>query len=67
GRAKKLGDETKGKGESDLAVDYYHIAGLNNEAHDLQKHAEAQQRKDEGKRQQKFKKDQDSLEKELGM
>lgn len=67
GRAKKLGDEAKGKGESDLAVDYYHIAGLNNEAHDLQKHAEAQQRKDEGKRQQKFKKDQDSLEKELGM
>lgn len=67
GRAKKLGDEAKSKGESELAVDYYHIAGLNNEAHDLQKHAEAQQRKDEGKRQQKFKKDQDNLEKELGM
>jgi hypothetical protein len=67
GRAKKLGDEAKGKGESELAVDYYQIAGLSNEARDLQKRTEAQQRKDEGKRQQQFKKDQGNLEKELGM
>ncbi len=65
-KAKKLGDAAKAKGENEAAVDYYQVAGLGNEARDLQKRTESQQRKDEGKRQQQFKKDQDNLEKELG-
>ncbi len=66
-KAKKLGDEAARKGEGEVAAEYYLIAGLKNEARDLQKRTEAKQRQDEGQRQQQFKKDQDKLEKELGL
>ena len=66
-KARKLGDEAKGKGEGESAAEYYQIAGMQAQAHDVQKRTEAKQREDEGKRQKQFKKDQDSLEKELGM
>lgn len=66
-KAKKLGDEAKGRGEGEVAAEYYQIAGLKDLASDLQKRTETKQREDEGKRQKKFKKDQDNLEKELGM
>mgnify|MGYP001568738196 CR=1 FL=1 len=66
-KAKALGDEQARKGEGEVAADYYEIAGLKGEAQDIRKRTSAQQRQDEGKRQQQFKKDQDKLEKELGL
>jgi hypothetical protein len=66
-KAKKLGDEAARKGEGEVAVEYYQIAGLKNEARDLQKRTETKQRQDEGQRQKQFKSDQDKLEKELGL
>lgn len=67
GKAKKLGDEAKGRGENHLAVDYYMIAGSSEQAQKLRKATEAQENKDESKRQKQFKKDQDKLEDELGL
>ena len=66
-KANALGDEQARKGEGEVAADYYEIAGLKGEAQDIRKRTSAQQRQDEGKRQQQFKKDQDKLEKELGL
>ena len=67
GKAKKLGDEAKGKGEGEVAVEFYQLAGLNEQADDLRKSTKTKRQADEGNRKQKFKKDQDGLEKELGM
>jgi hypothetical protein len=66
-KAKTLGDEQARKGEGEVAADYYEIAGLEAEAQNLRKRTQARERQDEGKRQQQFKKDQDKLEKELGL
>ncbi len=66
-KAKTLGDEHARQGDGEVAADYYEIAGLKAEAQDIRKRTSAQQRQDEGKRQQQFKKDQDKLEKELGL
>lgn len=66
-RARRFGDEAKSKGENEKAVTYYEVAGLNDQARTLQKTTEAKQRADEGRRQQQFKKDQDQLEKDLGL
>lgn len=66
-KAKKLGDGAKQHGENEAAAEYYQIAGLNKESVELQKRTEAQHKQDEGNRQKQFKKDQDNLEKELGM
>jgi len=66
-KAKKLGDEAKSKGDGEAAVEYYKIAGLSDQARELEKSAKTKRREDEGSRKQKFKKDQDSMEKELGL
>lgn len=66
-KAKKLGDEAKGKGDGEVAAEYYQIAGLNEQATDFRKKTKTKQHEDEGKRQKTFKKDQDNLEKELGL
>lgn len=66
-KAKKLGDEAKGKGDGEVAAEYYQIAGLNEQATELRKNTQTKRREDEGKRQKTFKKDQDELEKELGL
>jgi hypothetical protein len=65
-KARKLGDEHASKGESKLAVDFYRIAGDSAKAAGLEKKSEAEKEKAESTRQGKFKKDQKSLEKELG-
>lgn len=66
-KAKRLGDEAARKGEGEVAAEYYQIAGLKNEARELEKRTESRRREDEGQRQKQFKSDQDKLEKELGM
>ncbi|MDH4134066.1 MAG: hypothetical protein OEV31_04705 [Gammaproteobacteria bacterium] len=66
-KAKKLGDDAARKGEGEIAAEYYQIAGLQNEAREIEKRTETRRRQDEGQRQKKFKSDQDKLEKELGL
>jgi hypothetical protein len=66
-KAKKLGDEAKSKGENEVAVEFYQLAGLSEQAKDLQKSTKTKRREEEGNRKQKFKKDQANMEKEFGM
>jgi hypothetical protein len=66
-KARGLGDAHAKKGEKKLAADYYTIAGLDSKAEKLAESHEAEKEKAEVKRQDKFKKDQKSLEKELGL
>jgi hypothetical protein len=66
-KARKLGDEHARKGENKLAVEFYELAGDSAKAEGLAKKSEAESAKAEGKRQDKFKQDQKSLEKELGL
>ncbi len=66
-KARQLADSHARKGESEVAADYYRIAGLGAEAEKVQKQGEAKQQKAERERQQQFKKDQDALEKALGL
>jgi hypothetical protein len=66
-KARKLGDAHAGKGEYKLAVEFYNIAGDHARAAALEKKSEAEKQKAESARQDKFKKDQQSLEKELGL
>jgi hypothetical protein len=66
-KARKLGDEHAGKGENKLAVEFYQIAGDSSRAVALEKKSETEKKKTESARQDKFKKDQQSLEKELGL
>lgn len=65
-KARRLGDAHLKKGEKKLAADYYNLAGLGDKAFKLEEAHEAEKEKTETKRQQKFKQDQKSLEKELG-
>jgi len=65
-KARKLGDAHLQKGEKMIASDYYAIAGLGDKASQLLESHEAEKAKAESQRQDQFKKDQDSLEKELG-
>jgi hypothetical protein len=65
-KARKLGDEHVSKGENKLAVEFYRIAGDSAKAASLEKKSEAEKEKAESTRQDKFKKDQKALEKELG-
>ena len=65
-KARGLGDAHLRKGEKKIAADYYHLAGLDDKASQLEEANEAEKEKTEAKRQDKFKKDQKSLEKELG-
>lgn len=66
-KARKLGDEHARKGENRLAVEFYSLAGDDAKAAALEKKSEAEKQKTESVRQDKFKKDQQSLEKELGL
>jgi len=65
-KARRLGDAHLKKGEKKIAADYYNLAGLGDKAAKLEESHEAEKEKAEVKRQDKFKKDQKSLEKELG-
>jgi len=67
GKAKKLGDEAKGKGEGEVAAEFYQLAGLSEQASSLRESTKTKRREEEGNRKQKFKKDQASMEKEFGM
>lgn len=62
-RARKLGDDAARKGDHGLAARFYAISGDSTKL----KAVEKQQEKAEAKRQQQFKQDQKSLEKELGL
>lgn len=66
-KARKLGDAHASKGENKLAVEFYNLAGDDSRAAALEKKSEAEKQKSESTRQDKFKKDQQSLEKELGL
>ncbi|MDH3563133.1 MAG: hypothetical protein OEN49_07025 [Gammaproteobacteria bacterium] len=66
-KARRLGDAHLKKGEKKIAADYYNLAGLGDKAAKLEESHEAEKEKAEVKRQDKFKKDQKSLEKELGL
>lgn len=66
-KARKLGDEHARKGENKLAVEFYELAGDSTKAQGLAKKTEAEGEKAEAKRRDKFKQDQKSLEKELGL
>jgi hypothetical protein len=66
-KARALGDASLKKGEKKLAADYYQIAGMDDKAHAIEQAHEAETEKAEAKRQTKFKQDQKSLEKELGL
>lgn len=62
-RARKLGDQHASKGDHGLAAKFYDLSGDEAKAAAVEK----QKEKTETKRQDKFKKDQKSLEKELGL
>lgn len=66
-KARKLGDEHAHKGENRLAVEFYSLAGDDARAAALEKKSEAEKQKTESTRQDKFKRDQQELEKELGL
>ena len=66
-KARSLGERAASKGEADLAVAYFQIAGDSAKAETLQKQTEVKAEKNEEARKKTFKKDQDDLEKELGL
>ena len=66
-KASRLGDASLKKGEKQLAADYYNIAGLDEKASQLEESNDVEKEKAETGRQGKFKQEQDSLEKELGL
>lgn len=66
-KARRLGDVHMKKGEKKIASEYYAIAGLRDKASELLKAHDAEKEKAEGSRQKQFKKEQESLEKELGL
>jgi hypothetical protein len=66
-KARGLADSHARKGESEIAADYYNMAGLSAEADKVQKQGETKKQRAEQQRQKQFKKDQDSLEKQLGL
>lgn len=65
-KARKLGDEHASKGEYRLAAEFYRLAGDSDKAAALEQRSEAERQKAESARRDRFKKDQQSLEKELG-
>ena len=66
-KALRLAQEHEKKGEITQARDFYHLAGASAKGNELEKRSEAQHKKSEEKRQKQFTKDQDKLEKELGL
>lgn len=66
-KARQLAEAHARKGESEIAADYYRIAGAGAEADKIEKQGAAKREQAEQRRQQQFKKDQQALEKELGL
>jgi hypothetical protein len=66
-KALRLAQEHEKKGEISQATNFYGLAGAGAKGAELEKRTEAQHKKSEEKRQKQFTKDQDKLEKELGL
>lgn len=66
-KAMRIGDSLVQKGDNAAAVEYYRLAGATDKAEELRKRTEKQQKQSEEKRQKQFSKEQDDLEKQLGM
>lgn len=66
-KARSLGERALSNGKAELAVEYFQIAGDNAKAEAVEKQHEAQAQQAEEKRKKSFKKDQEQLEKELGL
>lgn len=66
-KARALAKQHEGKGEGVIAAEYYAIAGDSNKANDVQAQTEAREQKAEATRKKTFKKEQDELEKALGL
>lgn len=66
-KALRLAQAHEKKGENTQAINFYGLAGASAKGDELEKRAEAQHKKSEEKRQKQFTKDQDKLEKELGL
>jgi len=66
-KALRLAQEHEKKGEITQATKFYDLAGASAKGAELEKRTEAQHKKSEEKRQKQFTKDQDKLEKELGL
>lgn len=66
-KAQRIGDTYLRKGDKVMAAEYYDIAGLHDKAASLMATHEAEKQKSETKRLEQFEKDQESLEKELGL
>ncbi|OFZ97305.1 MAG: hypothetical protein A2Z44_00125 [Betaproteobacteria bacterium RBG_19FT_COMBO_58_11] len=66
-KALRLAQAHEKKGEITQAANFYNLAGAGAKGDELQKRTEAQHQKSEEKRQKQFSKDQDKLEKELGL
>ena len=66
-KALRLAQGHEKKGEITQATNFYNLAGASAKGAELEKRSEAQHKKSEEKRQKQFTKDQDKLEKELGL
>lgn len=66
-KATRLAQQHEKKGEISQAANFYRLAGADAKGEEIEKRAEAQHQEAEGKRQEKFKQEQDDLEKELGL
>lgn len=66
-KALRLARAHEKKGEVSQAREFYRLAGAGDQGQAMQERADARHRESEAKRQQQFKKGQDSLEKELGL
>lgn len=66
-RAAALGQQAEGRGEIELAIEYYRLADEDAKADALDKRNAALKEKTEAQRKQTFNKEQDDLEKELGL
>lgn len=66
-KALRLAQQHEKKGEITQATNFYSLAGASAKGNALQERSEAQHKKSEEKRQKQFSKEQDNLEKELGL
>lgn len=66
-KARTLGDRAAAKGQLELAADYYGIAGDSSKSNAVRKQAETKAEQTEEARRKNFKKEQEELEKELGV
>jgi hypothetical protein len=66
-KALRLAQAHEKKGEITQATNFYNLAGASDKGNELQQRTEAQHKQSEDKRKKQFSKDQDKLEKELGL